>query len=96
MTDDDTGTHTVLTTAFITGVGINNGVLQIVGTSGKDQVTVNRQGKGILLFHDRRLVTVKALLLLLDELKKRGFRVAHIVAKAQGVAVLRGASSSAP
>ncbi len=50
---------------------------------------LERQGKGILLFHDRRLVTVKALPLLLDELKERGFRVAHIVAKAQGAAALK-------
>lgn len=57
---------------------------------------LEREGKGILLFHDRRLVTVKALPLLLDELKQRGFRVVHIVAKAQGIAALRGASSPAP
>lgn len=49
--DDDTGTDTVTTTAFITGVGIHDGVLQIVGTSGNDQITVNRQGNSLLRVH---------------------------------------------
>lgn len=42
---------------------------------------VQRQGKGIILFHDTESATVEALPILLSELEKRGYRVAHMVPK---------------
>ena len=42
LTDDDTGQDVAETLAIITGVGVLNGQLQIIGTRGDDQVTVNR------------------------------------------------------
>src|SRR5262249_39838632 len=36
-------------------------------------------GKGILLMHDIQPVTARALPLLLEELKRRNFRVVHVV-----------------
>jgi Ca2+-binding RTX toxin-like protein len=42
VNDDDGGCATQATTALITGVGINNGVLQIVGTAGRDNVEVTK------------------------------------------------------
>ncbi|MFC1515837.1 Ig-like domain-containing protein, partial [Thermodesulfobacteriota bacterium] len=54
LTDDDGGTVVQSTTALITGVGLNDGVLQIVGTAGRDHVHVKAKGKG----HDR--IEVKA------------------------------------
>ena len=49
--DDDEGSDLATTTAVITGAGINNGVLQIVGTRDDDHVTVNRQGNGLFKVH---------------------------------------------
>ncbi len=40
VTDDDTGSDSAMTLAVVTGVGINGGVLQIVGTAGDDRVEV--------------------------------------------------------
>jgi hypothetical protein len=40
VTDDDTGTHAVQLLVLITGVGVNNGVLQVVGTNDADHVEV--------------------------------------------------------
>ncbi|NND76026.1 MAG: hypothetical protein HKN44_13570 [Ilumatobacter sp.] len=40
VTDDDTGSASSTTTAVVTGVGINGGVLQVVGTDGDDNVHV--------------------------------------------------------
>jgi PKD repeat protein len=40
LTDEDGGVDTQTTTAFITGAGIHNGVLQIVGSRGNDYVVV--------------------------------------------------------
>jgi Ca2+-binding RTX toxin-like protein len=45
LSDDDGGTATQATKAMITGAGIHNRVLQIVGTAGKDQVEVEAKGK---------------------------------------------------
>ena len=45
LSDDDSGSTTQATTALITGAGINGRVLQIVGTSGKDNVEVKAKGK---------------------------------------------------
>ena len=51
VTDDDIGQAIDLTTAVVTGVGINNGVLQIVGTNNDDRVSVNRAGSDTLRVH---------------------------------------------
>ena len=40
ITDDDTGIGTLTTQAVVIGVGVNNGVLQIVGTNGDDAAYV--------------------------------------------------------
>ena len=42
---------------------------------------LDRQGKGIILFHDTEPATARALPELLDELKRRGYRIVHIVPK---------------
>jgi uncharacterized delta-60 repeat protein len=44
VTDGDSGTDTKSITALIAGVGLHNGVLQIIGTNGPDDVTVKRTG----------------------------------------------------
>ncbi len=55
LTDDDTGIDVETTLAIITGVGIHTvdgeEVLQIIGTSGADQISVNRTGNGQLKVH---------------------------------------------
>ena len=53
---------------------------------------LERRGKGILLFHDNRAVLVEALPTILEELKTRGYTVAHIVPK--GTRVARAPESS--
>lgn len=40
LIDDDTGADAETTTAVVTGVGVNGGVLQVVGTAGDDHVHV--------------------------------------------------------
>ena len=42
---------------------------------------LEQHGKGIILFHDTEPATAKALPDILDELKKRGYRIVHIVPK---------------
>ena len=53
LTDDDTGTVQSATLAVITGVGINNGVLYIVGTNDADgdHVSVNGVGRNSIRVH---------------------------------------------
>jgi Ca2+-binding RTX toxin-like protein len=53
VTDDDTGAHQSTTLAVITGVGVNNGVLYVVGTndSDGDVVSVNRVGGDRIRVH---------------------------------------------
>ncbi|MEQ1830003.1 MAG: PKD domain-containing protein [Pirellula sp.] len=53
VTDDDTGEHQLSTLAVITGIGINNGVLYIVGTNNNsgDHVSVNAVGKDRVRVH---------------------------------------------
>ncbi len=50
ITDDDTGETSATTTAVVTGVGLNGGVLQIVGTAGADHVEVQRVNDEIDVF----------------------------------------------
>jgi Ca2+-binding RTX toxin-like protein len=52
LTDDDTGTAEKSVTAYITGAGVRDGVLQIVGTKWDDNVTVNQEKKGIKVHAD--------------------------------------------
>ncbi|MGA7545644.1 MAG: polysaccharide deacetylase family protein [Methyloceanibacter sp.] len=57
------------------------------------------KGKGIILFHDTEPATALALPTLLDELATRGYRIVHMVPKAEGVAALKppdGASLKTP
>ena len=42
---------------------------------------LEQHGKGIILFHDTEPATAKALPDILDELKRRGYRIVHIVPK---------------
>jgi Ca2+-binding RTX toxin-like protein len=52
LKDDDTGTASKTATAYITGAGVKNGVLQIVGTRWDDKVTVNQDSRGIKVHAD--------------------------------------------
>jgi peptidoglycan/xylan/chitin deacetylase (PgdA/CDA1 family) len=57
------------------------------------------KGKGIILLHDTEPATAQALPTLLDELATRGYRIVHMVPKAEGVAALKppeGASLKTP
>ena len=51
LTDDDTGTDTDDTLAVVTGVGLNNGVLYIVGSNVDDMVMVEQTGTGLTAVH---------------------------------------------
>ncbi|MCO6453811.1 MAG: hypothetical protein J5I93_00710 [Pirellulaceae bacterium] len=55
LVDDDSGADAIETEAFISGAGIQEvdgeRVLYVIGTSGDDQVTINRQGNGALRVH---------------------------------------------
>ncbi|MCA9074244.1 MAG: hypothetical protein KDA93_04360 [Planctomycetaceae bacterium] len=46
LTDDDTGVATSTATAVVTGVGVNGGTLQIVGSAEDDRATVSRSLDG--------------------------------------------------
>lgn len=48
---------------------------------------LQKRGKGIILFHDIQRVTSSSLVELLDELKRRKFKVVHMVPKATAVTV---------
>ena len=51
LTDDDTGTDTSTTLAVVVGAGVNNGVLQVVGSDEANHVTVNKQGNRLYKVH---------------------------------------------
>ncbi len=51
LTDDDTGTTTGTTQAVISGVGVVNGILYVIGTDAADHVSVNTQGNGLIKVH---------------------------------------------
>ncbi|MGI9244952.1 MAG: PKD domain-containing protein [Verrucomicrobiales bacterium] len=51
LTDDDGGTVEAETIVYVTGAGIVDGVLTVVGTLGGDRVTINRQGNGLFKVH---------------------------------------------
>jgi PKD repeat protein len=48
VTDDDTGSHQAGTLAVITGVGLSNGVLYIIGSAIDDRVHVNETGQDVI------------------------------------------------
>ena len=47
LTDDDTGQTSAQTYALVTGVGILDGQLQVVGTKSEDEVNVTQTGHGL-------------------------------------------------
>jgi Ca2+-binding RTX toxin-like protein len=47
LSDDDNGSTAQATTAMLSGVGVKDGVLYIIGTADDDHVSVNRECKGI-------------------------------------------------
>jgi Ca2+-binding RTX toxin-like protein len=51
VTDDDTGSHQMSTLAVITGVGLNNGVLYVIGSAEDDTAHIQQTGKGIIKVH---------------------------------------------
>jgi hypothetical protein len=53
--DDDTGWHSGATRAFVTGAGLHNGTLQVVGTPGRDVITIHRQDGKYVVVHARFL-----------------------------------------
>jgi Ca2+-binding RTX toxin-like protein len=52
LSDDDSGNTTQATEAMISGVGVKDGVLYIIGTSDDDHVSVNQERKGIKVHAD--------------------------------------------
>jgi uncharacterized repeat protein (TIGR01451 family) len=51
LTDDDTGQTTAHSFAMVTGVGILNGQLQVVGSRAADHAVVNQTGNGRFMVH---------------------------------------------
>jgi Ca2+-binding RTX toxin-like protein len=51
LSDDDTGTDAKTATVHVTGVGILNGTLYVVGTTSDDKVKINNTGKGDFKVH---------------------------------------------
>ena len=51
VTDDDTGEHQATTLAVITGVGLNNGVLYVIGSAGDDSAHVQMVGQDTIRVH---------------------------------------------
>jgi Ca2+-binding RTX toxin-like protein len=49
VADDDTGAQTVSQTLFVTGAGIHDRVLQIVGTDSADALSLDRDGDNLLI-----------------------------------------------
>jgi Ca2+-binding RTX toxin-like protein len=51
LTDDDTGTAVSDTIAVVTGVGLNNGILYVIGSPTDDAVSINQTGRGFVKVH---------------------------------------------
>lgn len=51
VTDDDTGSHQASTLAVITGVGLSNGVLYVIGSAEDDTAHVQQTGPGTIKVH---------------------------------------------
>ncbi len=59
LSDDDLGADTSSVLAVVSGVGLHEGVLQIIGTSEDDHVSINQTGNGTLKVHADFLVDGK-------------------------------------
>lgn len=53
LADDDTGSASGSAMAVISGVGVHDGVLQVIGTDANDNVHLNQQGNGRVKVHAR-------------------------------------------
>jgi Ca2+-binding RTX toxin-like protein len=51
LTDDDTLSAVAASQAVVTGVGVKNGTLYVIGTENDDHVTINQQGDGTYMVH---------------------------------------------
>lgn len=51
LSDSQGGRDNETATAFVVGAGVNENILQIVGTPNADRVTINQQGNGFLKVH---------------------------------------------
>jgi hypothetical protein len=51
LTDDDTLSAIAASQAVVTGVGVSNGTLYVIGTDNDDHVTINQQGNGTYVVH---------------------------------------------
>jgi Ca2+-binding RTX toxin-like protein len=51
LKDDDTGTDAKTTLAVVSGSGVRDGTLYVVGTDNDDHVTINQRGNGLLKVH---------------------------------------------
>lgn len=51
LSDDDFGAASTSVLAVVSGVGLHDGVLQIIGTSAADHVSLNQTGNGTLKVH---------------------------------------------
>ena len=51
VTDDDTGSGQSATLAVITGVGLNNGVLYVIGSAEDDTAHIHQTGRGTIKVH---------------------------------------------
>ncbi|MCA9170961.1 MAG: VCBS domain-containing protein, partial [Planctomycetales bacterium] len=56
VVDDATGADATSLLAVVSGVGLHNGVLQIIGTAGDDHITLNQTGNGSLKVHSDFIV----------------------------------------
>ncbi len=52
LSDDDTGTVIQSTMAMISGVGVKDGVLYIIGTHGDDHLLINLDSEGFKVHAD--------------------------------------------
>ena len=52
LSDDDTGAAMESTMAAITGVGVKDGVLYVIGTRGEDRLIINRDSEGFKVHAD--------------------------------------------
>lgn len=69
--------------AFSVDIVSNDSYIHDAGTlTARTLAEVDARGGGILLFHDIKTTTAKALPAILDGLKARGYRVAHLAARA--------------
>jgi len=51
LRDDDGGTDVKTSTVYVTGAGVVNGTLYVIGTNHDDHVTINAEGNGLYKVH---------------------------------------------